>query len=289
MSGILPRRVPPGIADRRRIVPYRPPPPPFDPASSIPDCLSWWDAFDAAQITLGGSGGVQVVGLGDKGPAGVSLAPDSAPTNGVPMGTWEIAGETVDLPGPIPAAVSPTRVLEGLYPTTMGDLTIFAMIPLGDVPTNAHYWVYGSNTIPVVRIALTSSVSPSGQIRLLLGSGIGPTLAIGTLALDGGNGPAAHGIVVATLNVGTGAVTLDAWYDRDLGSGIQHPTQVTGSGYVGTSLDEVQFGGRDNVSNTWSGTDGRLHTVITYGRVLTSPEIAELVQWGYARLGWEEP
>lgn len=285
--GIMPSRQRPGIFSSLRIVPYREPPPPFSPLN-FPDCLSWWDCLGGDQITLGGTGGVQVVGLADLGPANVPLSAFSAPTTGIPVGSWEIAGDVVPLPGPLTGG-APRAVLEGSTAFAIGDLSIVALIPLGSVTSDAYYWSYSHGTIPVVRVALTASVSPTGRIRLTLGSGIGTSVQTVPLLLDGTAGPAAHALVVATLDVGTGAVSLDVWYDLDTGSGIQHPAAVKSAGYVGTSAEYATLGGRRNTTDQWAGADARLHTVVTYARVLDAGEVEQIREWAYARLGWEDP
>jgi hypothetical protein len=276
-----------GLARARPIIPYRLPIPPFSPLD-LPDCLSWWDAFDATQRTLGGVGGVQLVTLGDKGPASVPLNCVGAPTNGVPMGTWEIDGEVVPLPGPVEIA-PPRRSLEGSTTMTVGDLTVVALIPLGAVATDAYYWSYGHSVSPTTRIALAVSTSPGGRVRLVLGSIVGNSTQVSTPTsmFAGTAGPAAHAFVVARLDQGSGTADVECWYDLDTGAGVQVATPGSSSGYVGASVTVATFGGRAATPvDAWQGLDARLHTVTTYARVLTDPEVEQLRAWAFDRLGW---
>lgn len=276
-----------GLARRRPIIPYRPPPPPFSPLD-LPDCLSWWDAFDATQRTLGGVGGVQLVTLGDKGPASVPLNCVAAPTNGVPMGTWTIAGEVVPLPGPVQVA-SPRRSLEGATSMTLADLTIVALIPLGAVATDAYYWTYGHSSSPTVRVGLAVSTSPAGRVRLVIGNTVGNSTQVSTpvIQFNSSAGPSAHAFVIARLDQGAGTVDLECWYDLDMGAGIEVATPGSASGYVGGAVTVATFGGRPaTLVDAWQGVDARLHTVTTYARVLSDPEVEQLRAWAFDRLGW---
>jgi len=238
--------------------------------TDVADLWGWWDGSDPAAAQYNGSN--QLTGILDKSGASNHM---TVPSPAVLPTSYNIDGVTTDLPGPFPVTVPQQHpsTATGLA-LSLGDFTIMLLVPIGSTRTTtstlfslniAGSPFYGLQIKQGALGADLEATPPSGPV-------VAQTVGFDNAAVDG------HAIYFVRRSGGN--VTIDSWYDKDLGSGIQKPTQVVAADTIASPLavDEVVFGGRGSITYTWQGT-APINQAALWTRSLSDAEILGLAQW----------
>jgi len=265
------------------------PRPPFNPLDLDP--LHWWDAYQADTLTLGGDG---TTGIDDLGYAETDLTTSAAA--GMALTAIAVGAGTADLPGPI-ASGTPTRFYQNI--ASVADLfkppegiTLFGIVPAAGLTTSgAVYQFAGFNTGNELGIRSNSSGGLSlycaddgaGTYTSPVNQDIAILSSTGLIFGSPTPGAGAHAVYVARIT--TSSARLLVYRDRALGGGVQVEA-LSGAHPLISELpaNRLAFGGRTQTSGPW--VAGYLHTCMWWTRELSDEEVAQLVGWAAARLGW---
>jgi hypothetical protein len=238
---------------------------------------SWWDAYDSATY----DGSDYLLAIGDKGPDGLTMAPAKA--SGMLGSTFQVGTDAAAfLPGNATITV-PDSHPEVTVAYSVADFTLFAVIPIEyAMPTGRCYFSWNVSTGSGFYGLLLQASGTTGALDIADGSGVKTTIQIG---LASTNGTAASAIVC--VRRAGGVLTVDAWYDRKLGSGVQKPTQVSIADPLQSPIVAILacLGGRSSISQAWNGdVKAKVHTAWWYDRELTDDEVLSLAQWAGNRV-----